>query len=93
MDTLRTWMAFLVSEKKRACMTCTIGHASTSCPLPLAMPRSFGEEGEVIAVVGRRYDGRNRTEALNNGPFRFQIIVILNDNEMSIERMAVDHST
>jgi len=67
------------------------GHASTSLSIAAgyAAARDLsGEEGEVIAVVGDgAMTGGIAFEALNNvGHSGSKIIVILNDNEMSIEK-------
>ena len=65
------------------------GHSSTSISAALGMATAIdhkGEEGKVVAVIG---DGSMSAglafEALNNaGHLRKDLIVILNDNEMSI---------
>ena len=67
------------------------GHASTSisAALGFAVARDMKkEEGEVVAVIGDgSFTGGNALEALNQaGYLHSKIIVILNDNRMSISR-------
>ena len=67
------------------------GHASTSisAALGIAVARDFkNENGEVIAVIGDgAFTGGNALEAINQvGYLHSKIIVILNDNRMSISK-------
>jgi 1-deoxy-D-xylulose-5-phosphate synthase len=67
------------------------GHASTSLPAALgfAVARDLeGEEHEVVAIIGDgALTGGLSWEALNNiGHLKKKVIVVLNDNEMSISK-------
>ena len=67
-----------------------VGHASTSisAALGMALARDAkGEKNQVIAVIGDgALTGGESFEALNNaGDLGTKLIVILNDNEMSID--------
>lgn len=66
-----------------------VGHASTSisAALGMALARDArGEKNQVIAVIGDgALTGGESFEALNNADLGTKLIVILNDNEMSID--------
>lgn len=67
------------------------GHSSTSISAALGLLRAKhlkGEKGKVIAVIGDgALTGGMAYEALDDtGQFREDLIVILNDNEMSIDK-------
>jgi len=67
------------------------GHSSTSISVALGMARArdlLGKRGQVIAVIGDgALTGGMALEALNDaGASKTNIIVILNDNEMSISK-------
>lgn len=77
------------SESPYDCVSC--GHASTSIStaLGLAVARDLrGEDHEVVAVIGDgALSGGLAFEGLNNaGSRKTDLIIILNDNEMSISR-------
>ncbi len=69
----------------------SVGHASTSISAALGIARArdlLGEQSSVVAVVGDgALTGGMCYEALNDaGQSRTPLIVVLNDNEMSISR-------
>ena len=70
------------------------GHSSTSisAALGMAIARDLkGEDNEVVAVIGDgSMTGGMAYEALNNaGDLQKKLIVVLNDNEMSIAKTSV----
>lgn len=70
------------------------GHSSTSisAALGMAIARDLkGEDNEIIAVIGDgSMTGGMAYEALNNaGDLHKKLIIILNDNEMSIAKTSV----
>ena len=93
MDTIRqtNGLAPFPSRSESEYDTYGVGHSSTSISAALGMAAAAklkGEDKEIVAVIG---DGAMTAgmayEALNNvGASNKQMIVILNDNEMSIDR-------
>ena len=69
--------------------TCISGHASTSISSAIGITLAnsiLNQEGQAVAVIGDgALTGGLALEALNNiGVFKKNIIIVLNDNEMSI---------
>ncbi len=74
-----------------ACDAFDTGHSSTSVSVAAGMAKARdikGESNRVVAVIGDgSLTGGMAYEALNNvGHFRSNVIIILNDNEMSISQ-------
>ncbi len=70
---------------------CIAGHASTSISSAMGITLGSeltGKDGKVVAVIGDgALTGGVALEALNNiGRFKKNIIIVLNDNEMSISK-------
>ena len=93
MDTLRTinGLAGFPKTSESIYDSFNTGHSSTSISVALGMARArdvLGEKNKVIAVIGDgALTGGMAEEALNDaGASKSNIIVILNDNEMSISK-------
>ena len=93
MDTLRTFKGISgfpkISESEYDCFN--TGHSSTSISVALGMARARDiqkKDNKVIAVIGDgALTGGMALEALNDaGSSKSNIIVVLNDNEMSISK-------
>ena len=78
-------------RKESLCDVIDTGHSSTSVSIAAGLVKARdlrGESNRVVAVIGDgSLSGGPAYEALNNvGRFRTNLIIILNDNEMSISK-------
>ena len=92
-DTLRRegGISGFPKREESECDAFDTGHSSTSLSVAAGMAKARdlkGEKNRIVAVIGDgSLSGGMAYEALNNiGRFRTNVIVVLNDNEMSISK-------